>query len=250
MSLTNRAKASTATTGTGTVTLGSAVVPYQTWATSGAVTGRFYDYLIEDGTSWEIGLGLYNAGTGTLTRPGPGVDPNFESSSGALLNLSGSATVACVANKNSNNWQLIEDFTISSAIANRTVDVSAYDEVMAVCYNVVTSVSGFRGIRVSTDGGATYRSTSGDYVVMSPSGVPSNDTIVTFHTTSATAARGGVVELLGIRGNNAPKVMKSTNTTFNPSGLFLQSNNPITNIQYINSTGGNFTSGRLITYGR
>lgn len=97
--LLNRAKASTATTGTGAVTLGAAVSPYQSWSAAGAASGIYYDYLIEDGVSWEVGTGLYN-GT-TVTRPGPGTDTNFASSSGALLNLSGSATIACVANKNS-----------------------------------------------------------------------------------------------------------------------------------------------------
>lgn len=94
----NRAKASAATTGTGSVTPGAAVSPFQTWANAGAVAGYSYDYLIEDGTDWEIGVGVYN-GT-TVTRPGPGVDPQFQSSTAALLNLTGSETVACVANAN------------------------------------------------------------------------------------------------------------------------------------------------------
>lgn len=93
--LINRAKVITSTTGTGTVALGAAVLPYQSWSAAGAVANLTYDYLIEDGTAWEIGSGLYN-GT-TVTRPGPGVDPNFASSTGALLNLSGNATVACAA---------------------------------------------------------------------------------------------------------------------------------------------------------
>ena len=97
--LLNRCKSTTATTGTGAVAVGTtAVVPYQTWSAAGALAGRYYDYLIEDGNSWEIGTGLYN-GT-TITRPGPGVDRNFASSTGALLSLTGSATIASVANKN------------------------------------------------------------------------------------------------------------------------------------------------------
>lgn len=59
--------------------------------------GQFYPYLIEDGINWELGTGVYSSGV--ITRPGPSVDPTFESSSGTLLNLTGSATIACVANK-------------------------------------------------------------------------------------------------------------------------------------------------------
>jgi len=93
MGLLNRVKVNTTTTGTGTVTLGSGVAPYQTWTNAGAVDGEGYPYLIEDGTDWELGFGLYTASGTTLTRV------LRESSTGSLLNLSGSATVSCVAQK-------------------------------------------------------------------------------------------------------------------------------------------------------
>lgn len=123
--LLNRAKANTSTTGTGAVTPGGAVTPFQTWSAAGAASGYWYDYLIEDGANWEMGVGFYN-GT-TITRPGPGVDPWFTSSTAALLNLTGSATIACVANKDtlaagvSFMPPLASSFTLASGDANNVI---------------------------------------------------------------------------------------------------------------------------------
>lgn len=84
-------KASTATTGTGSITVGSAVSPYR--AFSGVVAdGATLRYLIFDASgAWERGYGTYTSSTGVLTR-------NLEcSSTGSLISLSGSATVENVA---------------------------------------------------------------------------------------------------------------------------------------------------------
>ena len=84
--LVNRAKMTTATTGTGTLTLGSAVDGYQTFAAAGVANADVVRYVIEDDRDWEIGLGTYSAGT--LTRG------SIESSNADNpINLTGNAVV-------------------------------------------------------------------------------------------------------------------------------------------------------------
>lgn len=86
----NIAKMSTATTGTGTMTLGSAVSGYVSFATAGIADGNVVSYTIVDGAAKEVGTGTYTASGTTLSRT------LVLSTTGSLLNLSGSATVEVV----------------------------------------------------------------------------------------------------------------------------------------------------------
>jgi hypothetical protein len=88
VTLVNRAKMSTSTSGTGTITLGSASSGYQSFADAGVTDGDVVRYVIEDGTAWEVGYGTYTASGTTLTR-----NVMESSNSDAAINLSGSATV-------------------------------------------------------------------------------------------------------------------------------------------------------------
>lgn len=79
----------TATSGTGTVTLGSAVSSYLTFANAGVQNGDQVTYVIEEGANREIGRGTYTSSGTTLSR-----DTVLNSTNGgAKINLAGAATV-------------------------------------------------------------------------------------------------------------------------------------------------------------
>jgi hypothetical protein len=91
VTLVNRAKVATSTTGTGAVSLGAAEDGYQTFADAGLTGNEDVRYTIEDGDDWEIGTGGINGAVTTMSRT------LIESSTGSKLNLSGSAVVYLTA---------------------------------------------------------------------------------------------------------------------------------------------------------
>jgi len=139
VTLVNRAKMSTATTGTGTITLGSAIAGFQTFAASGVVDAEVVRYTIEDGTAFEIGTGTYTSSGTTLSRT---LD---ESNTGSLLNLSGSATVFVTA--------AAED--LQSATANTASTLVARDASGNFAAGTITAaLSGNATTSSSTTGNA------------------------------------------------------------------------------------------------
>ena len=83
----NRVGVASATTGTGTLTLGAAESGYQGFVSGD--DGKYFDVVIEDGTAWEVAREcLYTHSGTTLTR-----GTREDSSTGAVLSLTGAAKV-------------------------------------------------------------------------------------------------------------------------------------------------------------
>jgi hypothetical protein len=85
----NLAGMDSATTGTGTLTLGSALAGLLTFANAGVVDGDVISYSIVDGTSTEVGTGTYTASGTTLTR----TTVINSTNSGSKIDCSGSQKV-------------------------------------------------------------------------------------------------------------------------------------------------------------
>jgi len=123
----NRAKMSTSTTGTGTITLGSALSGYQTFAQAGITNGQTVRYAIEDGTNFEIGSGVFTSSGTTLTR-----NVTESSNSDNAISLSGSGEVFITASAadifvNDGATSLTTTGVITGGTVEATSDTAAGD---------------------------------------------------------------------------------------------------------------------------
>jgi hypothetical protein len=109
----DRVKETTSTTGTGIITLAGASAGFQSFAAIGDGNQTYYTIL--NGAAWEVGKGQYNASGTTLTRV------YISSSTGALLNLTGTSDVFCTyaADKS----VLLDGTTISGADVVATANI-------------------------------------------------------------------------------------------------------------------------------
>ncbi len=130
----NRAKVNTATTGTGTVTLGAAVsTAFCTFAEAGVANGNVVAYVIEDSNDFEIGIGTYTSSGTTLSRDTVRLSKIGGTAGTSKINLSGSAVVYLSPAK--------EDMLSMSEAARRTI--TGADTVVAADHgHVVEATSG------------------------------------------------------------------------------------------------------------
>ncbi|MFA7279829.1 MAG: hypothetical protein WC100_07015 [Sterolibacterium sp.] len=136
--------------GTGTMTLGSAYPGFTTFQGAGAVTGDIVSYVIEEGTSYEVG-------TGTLTISGDVVTlarttVRMSSNGGSKISVTSSARVICS--------QAREDIEQSSTFDSRAeaIATSIPDTVLIISIsdggNILDFIYDSAGTALSTNSGA------------------------------------------------------------------------------------------------
>ena len=126
----DRVLVNTSTTGQGTLTLGTALPGFRTFAEAGITIGQTVSYVISQPPNYEVGTGTYNADNNTLTRT------LQNSSTGQLINLtSEGATVAVVFSA--------EDIgAIETSIDNLTTTVNSIISSASVGYSNGIAFSG------------------------------------------------------------------------------------------------------------
>ena len=120
----NLARMTSATTGPGTLTLGSAVSGYLTFAQSGVQDGDIVTYGIKDGANSELGYGKYTASGTSLTR-----NPITSTNSNSAIGCSGSEEVYVTAGKA--DFPFPDNYLTGLALSNDGVSPNTVVDIAA-----------------------------------------------------------------------------------------------------------------------
>ena len=156
----DRVKETTATTGTGTVTLAGASAGFQSFSVIGDANTTYYTLV--SGNNWEVGIGTYTASGTTLSR-----DTVLESSNaGSQITLAGTSDVFCTypAEK-----AVVQD-SINTAYAPQLAasnGVSLTKNNISSSFTIPTDYNGFAVGPQTVDSGVAFTIPSGSrYIVI------------------------------------------------------------------------------------
>jgi len=154
----NRVRETTATTGTGAVTLAGAVDGFQTFAAGiGNSNTTYYAISLNTANEWEVGLGTLNGDSSTLTRTTVLESSNSDS---AVDFAAGSKEVFCTLPSEKAVYLDASDDQVggfSSLVADTSptlggdLDVGAYDITSASSANVDINPNGTGDVVLKTD---------------------------------------------------------------------------------------------------
>jgi hypothetical protein len=188
------------------------------------------DVIYRDSASWSV-LAAGTAGQ-VLQTNGAGADPSW------VTPAAGGGGWTLISTVNISGTPTQVDFT----------SLGSYTDIMVLCDSVTSSVSGFRQLLVSTNGGSSYYSTTSDYRAIQGSGAQNTAAAMMTHTTSGSIARSFSGIIFGINDTGVPKVAISTIS--NGTWFIADNANPINALRINNSAGGTLNAGTIHLLGR
>ena len=156
----DRVKETTATTGTGTVTLAGASAGFQSFSVIGDANTTYYTLV--SGSDWEVGIGTYTSSGTTLSR-----DTVLESSNaGSKITLAGTSDVFCTypAEK-----AIVQDETNTAYVPQLAASngVSLTKNNISSNFTIPTDYNGFAVGPQTVDSGVAFTIPSGSrYIVI------------------------------------------------------------------------------------
>jgi hypothetical protein len=145
-------------------------------------------------------------------------------------------------------WALAGSWTYSTDAANVDfTDLGDYSELMILQRLVTCGTSGRVGYVVSSDNGATWRTTSGDYQAIGLSGTETAGVSLTPHSADSSSARSGVINVHGWK-LAAQKPALVGRSDFVAWAITYAS--ALNALRAAPTNGGNLTSGSIYVFGR
>ena len=154
----DRVKETTATTGTGTVTLDGASTGFQSFAAIGDGNTTYYAIVDAGSGSWEVGIGTYTSSGTTLSR-----DTILESSNaGSAVNFAaGTKDVFVTYAAERAVYQDESTGTVFSPAFNASNGILVNSATVSADYTIPTGSNAISGGPVSVAGGVTVTVSAG-----------------------------------------------------------------------------------------